>query len=66
MVRYIAVSSANNLTWEEIFSGRSFMYTKKKSIGANTDPRGTPDVTGIVSDASPSSTTVWVLSLRSA
>ena len=55
-VRFTAVSSANSLTCELIFSGRSFMYNKNK-IGPRTEPWGTPDVTGISDDFSPSRAT---------
>ena len=37
MAKYAAVSSAKSLTWLLTFSGRSFMYTKKR-IGPRTDP----------------------------
>ena len=62
-VRYTAVSSANNLTWDWMFSGRSLMYNRKKS-GPSTEPWGTPEVTLTSSDDSPSSTTVWVQPIR--
>ena len=62
-VRYTAVSSANNLTWDWMFSGRSLMYNKKRS-GPRTEPWGTPEVTLTSSDDSPSSTTVWVRPIR--
>ena len=55
-VKYTAVSSANSLTCEVIFSGRSFMYSRNK-IGPRTEPWGTPDVTGISDDFSPSRAT---------
>ena len=62
-VRYTAVSSANNLTWDWMFSGRSLMYNRKRS-GPSTEPWGTPEVTLTSSDDSPSSTTVWVRPIR--
>ena len=62
-VKYTAVSSANNLTWDWIFSGRSFMYNRKRS-GPSTDPWGTPEVTGTSFEDSPSNTTVWVCPIK--
>ena len=55
-VKYTAVSSANMLTCEFIFSDRSFMY-KRNEVGPRTEPWGTPDVTGIAADFSPSRAT---------
>ena len=45
------------------YSGKSFIYIRK-IIGHRTVPWGTPDVTGALLDISPSSTTVWVRSVR--
>ena len=45
------------------YSGKSFIYIRKR-VGPRTVPRGTPDVTGALLDISPSSTTVWVRSVR--
>ena len=44
--KYMAVSSAKSLTLDITFSGRSFMYAKKR-IGPRTEPCRTPDETGI-------------------
>ena len=49
MAWYAAVSSLNSPPWDFTFSGRSFMYTRKR-FGPRTDPYGTPDVTGTSSD----------------
>ena len=46
-----------------IYSWKSFMHTKK-GIGSSTVPCGTPEVTCIFSDFSPSNMTVCVLSVR--
>ena len=59
IVKYTTVSSANNLTSEWMFSGRSLIY-KRNKIGPKTEPWGTPDVTGISDDFSPSKATHWV------
>ena len=40
------------------------LYILEKRIGPRTVPWGTPDVTGALLDISPSSTTVWVRSVR--
>ena len=40
--KYMAVSSAKSLTLDLPFSGRSFMYAKKR-IGPRTEPCGTPE-----------------------
>ena len=56
-VKNTALSSANNLTWDWIFSGRSFMYKRKRS-GPSTDCWGMPEVTGTSFEDSPSSTTL--------
>ena len=48
-VKYTVVSSANSLTWELIFSGRSLMYNRNKIV-PRTELWGTPDVTGISDD----------------
>ena len=59
------MSSAKSLTWESIVSGKSLMYRRKRA-GPKTDPRGTPDVTGTLSEEVPSRTTTWDLLLRKA
>ena len=51
-----AVSSAKSLTLDQIFSGRSFMYAKKR-IGPKTEPCGTPEETGIELELVPLVTT---------
>ena len=56
IVTYTVMSSANNLTWDGIFSGRSLMYNRKRS-GPSTAPWGTPEVTGTSFENSPSNTT---------
>ena len=60
MVNYIMVSSAKSLMLLSIMSGKLFIY-KRNRQGPCTEPCGTPDITGQVSDSSPSSTTRWVL-----
>ena len=60
MVNYIMVSLANSLMLLSIMSGKLFIY-KRNRQGPCTEPCGTPDITGQVSDSSPSSTTRWVL-----
>ena len=50
-VKYTAISSANSLTCEVIFLGRSFMYMyNRNKIGPRTEPWDTPDVPGISDD----------------
>ena len=46
-----------------MYSARSFM-NMRNNIGPSTVPWGTPDVTGILLDVSPSRITVCVLSVR--
>ena len=58
-VRYIIVSSAKSRTLLLTESGRSFIYARKRH-GPNTDPWGTPDTTGNVSEVHPSIRTCWV------
>jgi hypothetical protein len=54
------LSSANSLSWLDfIHSDKSFIYTRKRT-GPRTVPWGTPEVTGTISDDSPSRTTVCV------
>ena len=53
------MSSANNLTLDLTFEGSSFIYARKR-MGPNTDPWGTPDVTGIDDDLDPLTTTLCV------
>ena len=38
--------------------GRSLMYSRKRAGGPETDPCGTPDVTGTLSEEVPSRTTI--------
>ena len=56
IVNYTAVSSEYSLTSEWMFSGRSLIY-KRNKIGPKTEPWGTPDMTGISDDFSPSKAT---------
>ena len=58
-VIYIIVSSAKSRTLLLTELGRSFIYARKRH-GPNTDPWGTPDITGKVSDVHPSIRTFWV------
>ena len=58
-VRYIIVSSAKSRTLLLTESGRSFIYARKRH-GPNTDPWGTSDTTGNVSEVHPSIRTCWV------
>ena len=61
---YMMLSSANKrrvLCW--MYSARSFM-NMRNNISPSTVPWGTPDVTGILLDVSPSRITVCVLSVR--
>ena len=51
------MSSAKSVTWESIVSERSLMYSRKRA-GPKTDPCGTPDVTGTLSEEVPSRTTI--------
>jgi hypothetical protein len=53
-----------SLSWLDFkYSGKSFIYTRKRT-GSRTVPCGTPEVTGAISDDSPSRTTVdpWTFS----
>ena len=59
-VRFIIVSSAMSLILLSIMSNISFTY-KIYGQGPNTEPWGTLDMTGQVSDSSPSSTSRLVL-----
>jgi hypothetical protein len=63
MCRYRRQSSANNLAVLFTLLGRSLMYIKYSS-GPGTVPWGTPEVTGAVSDATPSTITLWVRPVR--
>ena len=63
IVRYTAVSSAKRRTWDCTLSGKSLIY-KRNNIGPRTEPCGTPEDTGIWSEHSPSSTTLWLLPIR--
>ena len=56
MVLLHMVSSANRRIFDLMPSGRSLMYSRKR-LGPRTDPCGTPDSTGRVSDLVPSTTT---------
>ena len=49
IARCMAVSSAKSVTLDLTWSGRSFMYVRK-SMGPRTEPCGTPEDTGILSD----------------
>jgi hypothetical protein len=54
------LSSANSLSWLYFkYSGKSFIYTRKRT-GPRTVHCGTPEVTGAISDDSPSRTSVCV------
>ena len=53
---YMAVSSAKSLTLDLTFSGRSFMYAKKRIV-PRTEPCGTPEETGIELELVPLVTT---------
>ena len=56
IARYKAVSSAKSLTMDLTCSGRSFMYARKR-IGPRTEPCGTPEETGFLSELIPLITT---------
>ena len=58
-VRYIIVSSAKSRTLLLTESGRSFIYARKRH-GPYTDPCGTPDTTGNVSEVHPYIRTCWM------
>ena len=60
---YKSVSSANSLTVEITPFGLSLMYVRNNE-GPNTDPCGTPEVTGEEVDVAPSQMTVWTLLAR--
>ena len=52
------LSSANSPSWLDFkCSGKSFIYTRKRT-GPRTVPCGTPEVTGAISDDSPSRTSL--------
>ena len=57
------MSSANSRALLLRESGRSFIYERNRQ-GPNTDPWGTPDITGTSGDCLPSTTTDWFLSWR--
>ena len=66
MSRYYTQSSAKSLTLLLVIdSCRSLMYARNKT-GPRTVPCGTPLVTGLGVEVSPSSSTRWVLSVRKA
>ena len=66
MSRYNTQSSAKSLTMLLVIdSCRSLMYARNKT-GPRTVPCGTPLVTGLGVEVSPSSSTRWVLSFRKA
>ena len=66
MSRYNTQSSAKSLTLLLVIdSCRSLMYARNKT-GPRTVPCGTPLVTGLGVEVSPSSSTRWVLSSRKA
>ena len=62
---YKRLSSANSLmkVLGDILSEISLIYIKKNN-GPRTVPWGTPERTGLHSDAKPSTTTLWVLPKR--
>ena len=64
MSRYTVVSKESTLLLV-IDSCRSLMYARNKT-GPRTVPCGTPLVTGLGVEVSPSSSTRWVLSFRKA
>ena len=49
IARYMAVSSAKSLTLDRTCSGRSLMYVRKR-MGQRTEPCGTPEDTGMLSE----------------
>ena len=53
------MSSANSRALLLRESGRSFIYERNRQ-GPNTDPWGTPDITGTSGDCLPSTTTDWL------
>ena len=60
------MSSANIVSLDPLVSGREhaqFIYTRNNS-GPKTEPWGTPDVTGVVSEDALSTTTNCFLSQR--
>ena len=63
MCRYRRQSSANNIAVLFNLLGRSLMYIKNSS-GQMTVSWGTPEVTGAVSDVTPSTITLWVWPAR--
>ena len=66
MSRYNTQSSAKGLTLLLVIdSCRSFMYARN-TTGPRTVPCGTPLVTGLGVEVSPSSSTRWVLSFEKA
>ena len=56
IAKYMAVSSANSLTLDLTWSGRSFTYARK-SMGPRTEPCGTPEDTATLSELTPFKTT---------
>ena len=62
---YMAVSSVKSLILDLTFSGRSFMYAKKRMV-LRTEPCGTPEETGIELELVPLVTTdCFLLSKKS-
>ena len=56
IARYMAVSSAESLTLDLTWSGRSFVYARK-SMDPRTEPCGTPEDSAILFDLTPFKTT---------
>ena len=52
MAKYMAVSSEKSLTLDLPCLGRSFIYAKER-MGPRTEPCGTLDETGILSEVIP-------------
>ena len=64
MAKYMAVPSAKSLTLDLTCSGRSFICAKKRT-GPRTEPCGTPDETGILSEEIPLMATACFLLSKS-
>lgn len=64
MVRYTAVSSANNLTWDLRTEDGNLLIYRRKQRGPRTEPWGTPEVTGTSDEQSLSTTTVCLRPIR--
>ena len=56
IARYMAVSSAKSLTLDCTCSGTSLIYARKR-MGTRTEPCGTPEDTGVLSELIPLITT---------